>query len=249
MTTRKGNLTGSKRVSENSVGSRIKEATDNALKSLGEVANGTSKVVDVANGTSKTIGDIAQIVSPGGYSKGFKSSTLTHKADVYGGLNFPKQDFSGMIPSDLLNPSIELQASEELLTTGLQTYAGGVRAQQLLQAGFKYIEEIGKTAQQYSKAEISVIKSATLGVRAQSEIVGFDIANIELDINREKLLQSDEKLIQSRITTTHYRNETEQLRLFYEATERKKDAQIKVIDSQTQDVIQKYLSKSMAGGV
>ncbi|MBN3893821.1 MAG: hypothetical protein HWQ41_00485 [Nostoc sp. NOS(2021)] len=205
--------------------------------------------MDVGATVGKTVNDLTQIVTPGGYSKGFQSSTLSHKTDIYNGLNFPEQDFSGMIPSDLMNPQIELQATEEQLTKGLQTYAGGVRAQQLLQASFGYIEEIGKTAQRYHKSKIAAIKSATLGVKAQSEIVGFDIANVELDINREKLAQSDQKLVQAKITTTHFKNETEQLRLFYEATERKKEIQIRVLDSQSQDVMQKYLSKSMQGGI
>jgi hypothetical protein len=245
---RKGGLTGSSRVDENSVGSRAKRVVDEAKNLLGNISQGSSTITDIGASVSKTITDVAQIVKPGGYDKGYQSSNLTHKSSPHGSLSFPKQDFSGMIPGDLLNPQIELQATEEQLTSGLQTYAGGLRAQKLLQAGFKYIEQVGNTAQQYHKAEASVVKAATLEVKTQSEIVNFDVANVDLDTNREKLIQADEKLIQARITTKHFQNETEQLRLFYEATERKKDAQIQALDAQTQDVIQKYLSKSMQGG-
>ncbi|MHC0068436.1 hypothetical protein ACWATR_37165 [Nostoc sp. UIC 10890] len=244
---RKGGLTGSKRVADNSPGARAKAVVDAAKETLGSVSQIASKAVDVGASIGKAANDVSQMVKPGGYQKGFQSSSLNHKSDVHGGLSFPAQDFSGMIPSDLLNPQIELQATEQQLTSGLQTYSGGVRAQKLLQAGFKYIEEIGKTAQQYHKAETSVIKAATQGIKTQSEIVNFDITNVELDINREKLTQTDEKLVQSRITTTHLKNETEQLRQYYEATERKKQAQIQTLDAQTQDIIQKYLSNSLEG--
>jgi hypothetical protein len=221
---------------------------DNALSALGNVSAVASTVTDVGAAIAKTAIDVTQIVTPGGYSKGFQSSTLTHKSDVYAGVAFPKQDLSGMLPGDLLNPQIELQATEEQLSNGINHYAAGVRAQQLLSAGFKYIEEIGKTAQQYHKAESSLIKAATLGVKTQTEIINFDIANVEQDINREKLLQTDQKLVQAKISTTHEHRVTEQLRLFYEASERKKDSQIKILDLQNQELMQKYLTDTIQGG-
>ncbi|MCC5611081.1 hypothetical protein LC612_31100 [Nostoc sp. CHAB 5834] len=236
---RKGGLTGSSRVkNQKSVGDKAKEILDNAVSSLSTVAN---KTVEVQAQTQKTAGDVAQTVTPGGYQKGFQSSNLDHKSDVYGGLAFPVQNFSGMIPSDLLNPQIELQATEEQKNIGLATYRQAENAQFLLQAGFKYIEEIGKTKQQYHKAEQSVIKASTEGIKTQQEVVNFDIASVNLDINREKLLQTDEKLVQERITTQATRNETQQLRLFYEAKEQKRDTEITRLKVESQTIIQKYL--------
>ncbi|NJM23581.1 MAG: hypothetical protein HC907_35650 [Richelia sp. SM1_7_0] len=153
-----------------------------------------------------------------------------------------------MIPSDLLNPQIELQATEEQLTNGLAVYAGATRAQQLLQAGFKYIEEIGKTKQQYHRAEQSIIKSATEGVKVQQEIVKFDKQNIELDIDITKREQSNEKLKQEQIKLTGMQKETSQIVLKIESQERKRDAEIRSIDAQTQDIIQKYLKDSINNG-
>jgi hypothetical protein len=127
------------------------------------------------------------------------------------------------------------------LTSGLATYAGASRAQELLQAGFKYIQEVGQTRQQYHKAEQSIIKGATEGIKTQQEIVNFDIANVNLATTQEKLLQADEKLIQARVTTKAYQNETELMRLFFEAKEQKKNAEIQRLQSETQKVIQTYL--------
>lgn len=244
MVARKGGLTGSKRVkeqAENSIGARAKRVADDALASLGNVSQVASKVVETTAQVGKTLGDISQTIKPSGYQNGFQSSSLTHKSDVYGGLAFPVQDFGGMIPSDLLNPQIELQATDEQLTSGLATYAGASRAQELLQAGFKYIQEIGQTKQLYHKAEQSIIKGATEGVKVQQEIVNFDIANVNLATNQEKLLQADEKLIQARVSTKAYQNETELMRLFFEAKEQKKNSEIQRLQAETQKIIQTYL--------
>lgn len=244
MVTRKGGLTGSKRVkeqSENSVGARAKRVADEAIASLGNVSQVAARVVETTAQAGKTLGDIAQTVKPSGYQNGFQSSSLTHKSDVYGGVAFPAQDFSGMIPSDLLNPQIELQATDEQLTNGLATYAGASRAQELLQAGFKFIQEVGQTRQQYHKAEQSIIKGATEGIKSQQEIVNFDIANVQLATNQEKLSQADEKLIQAKVTTQAYRNETELMRLFFESKEQKKNAEIQRLQAETQKIIQTYL--------
>lgn len=244
---RKGGLTGSKRVqSQKSVGEKAKEILDSAVSSLGAVSQVANKAVEVTAQTAKTVGDIAQAVTPGGYQRGYQSSNLTHKSDIYGGLAFPAQDFSGMMPGDLLNPQIELQATDEQKNQVLAVYRNAENAQALLQAGFKYIEEVGKTRQQYHKAEQSVIKGATEGVKVQQEIVNFDIANVNLDINREKLLQTDEKLIQERITTQAARNETANLKLFYEAKEQKRDAEIEKLRVERQTIIQKYLQGKVA---
>lgn len=244
MVVRKGGITGSKRVKEqgeNSIGAKAKRIADQAIASLGNVSEVTAKVVEATAQVAKVAGDTAQMIRPGGYDKGYQSSALTHKSDVYGGLTFSKQDFSVLIPGDLLNPQIELQATDEQLTNGLATYAGASRAQELLQAGFKYIEDVGKTTQQYYRAEQSVIKGATEGVKVQQEIVNFDIANVNLAINQEKLYQSDEKLVQAKVTTQALRNETEQIRIFFEAKEQKKNAEIQRLRAETQKLIQTYL--------
>lgn len=244
MVARKGGLTGSKRVKEqdeNSIGSKAKRIADDAIASLGNVSVIADKVVETTAQVGKTLGDVSQTIKPSGYQNGFQSSSLTVKNDVYGDINFPKQDFSALIPSDLLNPQIELQATDEQLTTGLATYAGASRAQELLQAGFKYIQEVGQTKQLYHKAEQSIIKGATEGIKTQQEIVNFDIANVNLATNQEKLLQADEKLIQARVTTKAYQNETELMRLFFEAKEQKKNSEIQRLQAETQKIIQTYL--------
>ena len=244
MVTRKGGLTGSKRVkeqNENSVGAKAKRVADEAIASLGNVSQVADRVVETRAQVGKTLGDIAQTIKPSGYQNGFQSSTLTHKSDVYGGVSFPVQDFSALIPGDLLNPQIELQATDEQLTNGLATYAGASRAQELLQAGFKYIQEVGQTRQFYHKGEQSIIKASTEGIKTQQEIVNFDIANVNLATTQEKLLQADEKLIQARVTTKAYQNETELMRLFFEAKEQKKNSEIQRLQAETQKIIQTYL--------
>lgn len=244
MVARKGGLTGSKRVkaqAENSIGAKAKAIADNAMASLGNVSQVATKVVETTAQAAIAVGDIAQIVKPTGYQKGFQSSNLVHKSDVFGGVQFPVQDFNQMIPSDLLNPQIELQATDEQLNSGLEIYRRASNAQMLYQAGFKYINQLGKTTQEYHRAEQSVIKGATEGVKTQQEIVNFDVANINLDINREKLTQADEKLIQARVTTQAYRNETEQMRMFFEAKEQKKTAEINRLKAESATIIQQYL--------
>lgn len=243
MVARKGGLTGSKRVKEqadNSIGAKAKRIADEAIASLGNVSQVTAKVVETTAQVGKTLGDIAQTIKPSGYQN-FQSSSLVHKTDVYGGLAFPVQDFSNLIPGDLLNPQIELQATDEQLTSGLATYAGASRAQELLQAGFKYIQEVGQTRQQYHKAEQSIIKGATEGIKTQQEIVNFDIANVNLSTTQEKLLQADDKLIQARVTTNAYQNETELMRSFFEAKEQKKTAEIQRLKAESEKITQTYL--------
>lgn len=243
MPARKGGLTGSTRVKGQSttVGEKAKAIADSAIASLGTVSQVTSQVVSTTAQAAKTVGDIAQTIKPTGYQNGFQSSSLTHKSDVYGGVSFPKQDFNGMIPSDLLNPQIECLATDEQVSNGLEIYRQASNAQALYQAGYKYINELGKTRQEYHKAEQSIIKGATEGVKVQHEVVNFDLANVNLATNQEKLLQADEKLIQAQVTTQAYRNETEQMRQFFEAKEQKKSAEINRLKAESATIIQQYL--------
>lgn len=234
---------------QSTVGSRAAELAAQAGASLGaNIPKVVSQTVNAAtvgvSNVKQAINDAGQLGGVQGYSHGLASGNLQRHTDIYGGLVIPEIDFNGAIPSDLLNPQIELQATETQLTQGLETYAGATRAQKLLQAGYKYIEEIGKTKQHFHKAQVSIIKGATEGIKTQQAIVGFDCQNIELDIDREKLEQSNEKLRQAQVTTLGIRNETQQLIQLIEAKEGLKESQIKSIQSQTQDVTQRYLQGS-----
>lgn len=258
-----GSLTGSKRYKDeqekkeaNSIGGRAKRLANDAgvwkdsEKITGSISNVASAVTNTVASVSNTVGNIKQGISPtgNGYQQSFASSNLEHKSDIYGGLSVPAMDFNGLIPSDLLHPSGLPKISEDELTHGLAEYAGATRAQKLYQAGFKYIEEVGKTKQQYHKAEQSIIKGATEGIKVQQEVVRFDKQNVELGIDREKLEHSNERLRQAQITTTALANETAQLALKFEAQEGKRDAEIHSIKAQTQDIIQKYLKDSINSG-
>lgn len=250
-----GSLTGSKRFKEekeNSVGAKAKklaESLGSELKPTEAISAATSAVTETASNLAQAANDIKQgiqaIAGYQGYNHGYASSSLTHSADPYGGLKLPEVDFQGIVPTDLLNPSISLKATEEQLTNGLAEYAAGTRAQVLLQAGFKYIEEVGKTKQQFHKAEQSLIKASTEGVKTHQEIVKFDTQNVELAINYEKLEQTDERLKQAQITTLAGRNETQQLIQKFEAMEGKREASIKALKAQTADIVQKYLKDSI----
>ncbi|NJO30178.1 MAG: hypothetical protein HC874_23575 [Richelia sp. SL_2_1] len=267
-----GGLTDSKRVKkekENSAGSRARKVAESAGTVLKEAAVGIGKtavsgatqaVNSVSNSITTGASQVRQATTNGiqarnaitgeqGYTGQYASGQMTRNTDVYGGLAFPEQDFNGMIPSDLLNPSIELQATEEQLTQGLSVYAGATRAQQLLQAGFKYLGEIGKTKQLYHKAEQSIIKASTEGVKVQQELINYDIENIKVDQKLERREQENEKLKQEQIKTLGARNETDQLRLKIEANELKRDAEIQNINAQTQNIIQKYLKDSIHQGI
>lgn len=260
-----GSLTGSKRYKEekesNSLGSKAKKLAESAgtaltaaKETLQPVTNTVSTVANAVTtasaNASNTLGNVKQALSPTGtgYQHGYASSNLQHQSDIYGGLAIPQLDFNGLVPQDLLHPSGLPKISEEELTNGLSEYAGATRAQKLYQAGFKYIEEVGKTKQQYHKAEQSIIKGATEGIKVQQEVVRFDKQNVELDIDREKLGHSNERLRQAQITTTALQNETSQLALKFEATEQKRDAEIASIRAQSQDIIQKYLKDSINAG-
>lgn len=234
---------------QSTVGSRAAELAAQAGASLtANIPKVASQAVNAAtvgvSNVRQAVNDVAQLSGIQGYSHGLASGNLQRHTDIYGGLVIPEVDFNGTIPSDLLNPQIELQATEAQLTQGLETYAGATRAQKLLQAGYKYIEEVGKTKQQFHKAEVSIIKGATESIKTQQAIVGFDRQNVELEIDREKLEQSKEKLKQAQVTTLGMSNETQQLIQLIEVREGLKESQIKSIQSQTQDVIQRYLNGS-----
>ncbi len=262
-----GSITGSKRYKEekeaNSIASKAKKvaesagiALENAKEVLQPTINGVSAVANAATTAaataSNTVNNIRQALAPTGvgYQQTLSSSNLQQKSDIHGGLSMPEMKFDGMMPADLLHPqnSNLPQVSEEELTSGLAVYAGAIRAQKLYQSGFKYIEEVGKTKQQYHKAEQSIIKSATESIKVDQEIVRFDKQNVELGIDKEKLTQSNERLKQSQITTVAMQNETTQLALKFEAQESKRDAEIGSIKAQTQDIIQKYLKDSINSG-
>ncbi|MBA3920166.1 MAG: hypothetical protein H0X31_00085 [Nostocaceae cyanobacterium] len=219
------------------VGTTLEPITNAAAAAASVVGNAaTSTATAVVNGVVSTVT---------GYQNSYASSNLTHQFDPRGGLTIPEMEFAGSIPSDLLHPSGLSKISEEELTAGLAEYAGATRAQRLYQAGFKYIEEVGKTKQQYHKAEQSIIKSATENIKVQQEIFRFDKQNVELSIDREKLEHSHEKLKQSQVVTVNLRSETSQIAQKLEAQQVKRDAEIKAIYSQSNDIIQKYLKDSV----
>lgn len=261
MATRKenGSITGSSRFKKedqakkaNSVGAKAKKLAESATQAIYKnpelLNNATNSATTQVTKGNQAVNDINVAVGVGtGYGHTLSSGSLQKLIDPYGGISVPTVNFSEMLPSDLLNPQIQLQASEEQLTTGLANYAGATRAQHLMQAGFKYIEEVGKTKQQFHKAEVSIIKAATEGVKVQQEVVRFDRQNIELSIDYEKLTQTDEKLKQEQIITSATRNETSLLVQKIQATERKKVAEIQSIDAQTQDIIQRYLKTAISG--
>ena len=217
-------------------------------ENIAAVAGGIGAVAGaITTGRAQTAGasiDMQQAAA-GNYGSNSRRSEIVVETDFYGGLAMPEMDFNGLIPSDLLNPSISVTASEEQLTAGLENYAGATRAQKLYQAGFNYISEIGKTKQAYHKAQASIIKGATEGIKVQQEIVRFDRQNIELQIDGVKLEQSAEKLDQEGVKLLGFQKETTQITRKIEAIELKRDAEIKGIEIQTQMIIQKYLVETM----
>ncbi|MBD2207828.1 hypothetical protein H6G33_36510 [Calothrix sp. FACHB-1219] len=237
------------------VGVKAQEIASTIGTTLEPITNTVSSVANVATTATasaiNTANNIRQADSPTGtgYQHSYASSQLQINQNPYGDLVIPQLDFNSLVPSDLLHPSALPQSTDQDLTNGLAHYAGATRALQLYQAGFKYINEVGKTKQEYHKAQQSVIKSATEQVKVNQEIVRFDRQNVELAIEQEKLQHSNERLKQAQITTTALANETSQLALKFEAQEQKRDAEIKSIQSQSQDIIQKYLKDSISNGV
>ncbi|MEG4307114.1 hypothetical protein QUB16_31080 [Microcoleus sp. D3_18a_C4] len=217
--------------------------------SVGAVASGVSAVAGaITTGRAATAGvaiDVQQSIA-GNYGSNSHRSEIVPATDIYGGLTIPELDFNGMIPTDFLNPNIATTATENQLTAGLENYAGATRAQKLYQAGFNYIAEVGKTKQAMHKAQASVIKGATEGIKVQQEIVRFDRQNIELETDGVKLEQSAEKLNQEGIKLLGMQKETTQITRKIEAIELKRDAEIKAVEVQTQMIIQKYLVETMS---
>lgn len=223
----------------------ISAITDN----IAAVAGAASTLAGaVTVGRAQTAGALvdAQQATATNYGSKSHRSDIVLETDFYGGLAMPECDFNGLMPTDLLNPSIAVTATEEQLTAGLENYAGATRAQKLYQAGFNYISEIGKTKQAYHKAQASVIKASTEGIKVQQEIVRFDRQNIELQTDGIKLEQSAEKLNQEGIKLLGIQKETTQITRKIEAIELKRDAEIKAVEIQTQQIIQKYLVESIA---
>jgi hypothetical protein len=217
--------------------------------SVGAVAGSVSALAGaVTTGRAQTAGALVDVqqATAINYGAGQHRSEIVKETDFYGGLVMPEMDFNGLIPSDLLNPNITTTATEEQLTAGLENYAGATRAQKLYQAGFNYISEVGKTKQAYHKAQTSVIKGVTEGVKVQQEIVRFDRQNIELESDIVKREQSAEKLNQENIKLTGMQKETTQITRKIEAIELKRDAEIDTITMQTQMIRQKFLTESIA---
>ena len=234
---------------KNTIGSKASRLAEAANSSLANTVNAISAVSNaITTGTAASKGaaiDFKQAIGGGGGITSGQRHEIERQTDIFGGLTMPEMDFNGMMPSDLLNPSISVTASEEQLTAGMETYAGATRAQKLYQAGFKYISELGRTKQEYHKAQASIIKASTEGIKVQQEIIRFDRQNIELDTDIVKLEQSSEKLNQEGIKLTGLQKETTQIIRKIEAMELRRDAEIKGIEIQTQQITQKYLVESM----
>lgn len=171
---------------------------------------------------------------------------IVKNTDPYSAVRVPDVDFGALIPSDLLKPAIGVTATPEELSEGLENYAGATRAQKLYQAGFKFVEEVGKTRQAYHKAQGAHIKASTESIKVQQAIVGFDRQNIELEIDKVKLDGAGEKLNQEQVKLLGLRKETTQITRKIEAIEAKREAEINVLDAQTREIRQKYLVESVS---
>lgn len=216
---------------------------------IGAVTGGIGAVAGaITTGRAQTAGAVvdAKQATATNYGATQHRTEIVKQTDVFGGLAVPELDYNGMIPTDFLNPNITTTVTEEQLTLGLENYAGATRAQKLYQAGFNYISEVGKTKQAMHKAQTSVIKSATEGIKVQQEIVRFDRQNIELQTDGVKLEQSAETLNQEGIKLLGMQKETTQITRKIEAMELKRDAEIKAVEVQTQMILQKFLVESIA---
>lgn len=223
----------------------ISAITDNIAAVAGAASTLAGAITTGRAQTAGAVVDVQQSIA-GNYGSNSRRSDIVLETDFYGGLAMPEMDFNGLMPNDLLNPNIATTATEEQLTSGLENYAGATRAQKLYQAGFNYISEIGKTKQAYHKAQGSIIKGATEGIKVQQEIVRFDRQNIELQTDGVKLEQSAEKLNQEGVKLLGMQKETTQITRKIEAMELKRDAEIKAVEVQTQMIIQKYLIETMS---
>jgi hypothetical protein len=246
-----------------SIGKRAAKLAQDAASSLNKgadtIAQVRSNVGAVAAGVSSVAGAITtgkaqargvvvdvQQASAIDYRAKQHRTEIKKETDPYSAVRVPEFDFQGIVPTDLLKPSISVTATPEELSEGLEMYAAGTRAQRLYQAGYKFIEECGRTKQAYHKAQGAVVKGATEGVKVQQEIVRFDRQNIELEIDKVKLEQSGEKLNQENTRLLGLEKETTQLSRKIEAMESKRDAEISLLESQTQEIRQKYLIESVS---
>ncbi|MEG4032017.1 MULTISPECIES: hypothetical protein [unclassified Microcoleus] len=226
---------------------QVRQTINGVTEGASAVAGGISAVTGVmTTGKAQAKGavvDAQQLAGASGSKT--KLSEVVLSEDSYGGLTVPEVDFAGLIPTDLINPAIATTATQEQLTVGLENYAGATRAQKLYQAGFSYIAEVGKTKQLFHKAQASVIKGATEGVKVQQELVRFDRQQVELETDLVKRDQSLEKLTQEQTKLLGLQKETTQLTLKIEAVEAKRDAEIQAVQAQTQMILQKYMVESI----
>lgn len=223
------------------VGERASQVAQTAGTILQPISNTINKGINatVNTGNGLISGNYSGITTNSSYTQ------LESITDVYSGVAIPKLEFNSLVPTDLLNPSGLPECSEQQLNDGLKQYASATRAMHLYQAGFKYISEVGKTKQEYHKAEQSIIKGSTEQVKVQREVTRFDTQNVELASDREKLYQADERLKQQQIITQATRTETQQLIAKVEATESKRNAEIEGLKAQTNEIISKYLTNAV----
>lgn len=223
------------------VGAKAAEVANTVGTVLQPVSNVINKGIDATVNTGNNLisGNYSGIQTNSSYTQ------IEPITDVYSGVAIPHLKFDALVPTDLLNPSGLPECTEQQLNDGLKQYASATRAMHLYQAGFKYISEVGKTKQEYHKAQQSIIKASTEEVKVQREVTKFDTQNVELASDREKLYQADERLKQQQIITEATRTETQQLILKVEATESKRNAEIEALKAQTQEIISKYLTNAV----
>lgn len=223
------------------VGEKASQVANTVGTVLQPISNTLNKGIDatVSTGNSLISGNYSGITTNSNYTK------IEAITDVNSGVTIPKLEFNSLVPTDLLNPSGLPECSEQQLNDGLKQYASATRAMQLYQAGFKYIGEVGKTKQEYHKAQQSIIKASSEEVKVQREVTKFDTQNVELSSDREKLYQADERLKQQQIITEATRTETQQLIQKVEATEQKRNAEIEALKAQTQEIVSKYLTNAV----
>jgi len=238
-----------------SIGSKAAKLAQDTAASLNKGAETIAQVRSnvgavagaITTGRAQTVGAAVDVKQMVGTDRGASQhrTEIVKDTDCFGGLSVPVTDFGGIVPSDLLKPAIGVTATAEELTEGLENYAAGTRAQKLYQAGYKFIEEVGKTKQARHRAQSSIIKGATEGVKVQQEMVRFDRQNIELETDMVKREQSAEKLNQEDVKLLGMQKETTQITRKIEAIEAKRDAEINVIDTQTRDILQKFMIESI----
>lgn len=260
-----GSLTGSKRVKDNAnkrVSSRAKKAFDAGADLLKDTASNTFNSNNIQQAVSNTanavtggianvrqqVTDIAQlkqaINNQSGFEKGFADIEVAD--DYYGGLQIPEFDTQSFIPSDLTNPTelSNYQLDEKQLQETLRIYGGANRYLKALQAGYKHIEEVGKTKQGFEKARQSIIKGATEEVKTAQTIVSWDTERINLETSISKRDEANERLKQQQVKTLGAVNETNQLMQLVTAKEAKRDANIQKTIADTERITSKYLEDS-----